>query len=285
MRSIFLSLLILTSVFINAQYNQAPIEPKVYVYKIVDSDSLKAFVFFPLDRLINKKYPSIAVFHGGGWAMGEASWGFGRAQRFAEMGMVSISVQYRISDNKEITPIEAMEDTRDFFIWARENSSDLGISNESIAAYGWSAGAHLIACSAVFPSYSPDSNISSIPNALILHSPALSVINDGWFEQLLLQRGKPIEYSPAEHITGELPPSIIVIGRDDTVTPLKYSEFFQSEMLKYGNICELHVYEGVGHLFTPSDQPDNGWPNPDKEVSKKAFSDIDRFLKGLKYLK
>ena len=274
----------MTCSFINAQDENPPFEPNEYIYKIIGSDSLKAYVFYPGESLKDVEYPAMAIFHGGGWAMGEPSWGFGHAQRFAEMGMVSISVQYRISDQEEITPIEAMEDSRDFIIWARENSSDLGISSDSIAAYGWSAGAHLIASSAVFPGFSPDSNISSIPNVLILHSPALSVINDGWFEQLLLQRGKSIEYSPAEHISGTLPPSIIVIGRDDTVTPLKYSEFFQTEMLKHGNICELHVYNGVGHMFTPSDQPDNGWPKPDAEVSKKAFSEIDRFLKGLGYV-
>ena len=41
--------------------------------------------------------------------------------------------------------------------------------------------------------------------------------------------------------------------------------------------------DGVGHLFTPL--PDNGWPKPDKEVSKKAFNQVDLFLKGLGYIK
>ena len=278
-----LILLILICGVTEAQDNPTRFEPIEYTYKIIGIDSLKAYVFFPADRPDTDKYASIAIFHGGGWAMGDPSWGFGRAQRFAQMGMISISVQYRISDEKTITPIDAIEDTRDFFIWARENSSDLRINKDSIAAYGWSAGAHLIASSAVFPGFNSDSSISSVPNALILHSPALSVINDVWFEKLLLQKGKPKDYSPAEHIRGKLPPSIIVIGRDDTVTPLKYSESFQDEMIRCGNICELHIYDGVGHLFTPSDQPDNGWPKPDKEVSKKAFNDIDLFLKQLGY--
>jgi acetyl esterase len=204
--------------------------------------------------------------------MGEPSWGFRHAERFSKLGLVSIVAQYRLSDEKYITPIDAMADARDLFIWVRENSNELEIIKDSVAAYGWSAGAHLIASSAVFPSYHSDSSISNIPDALILHSPTLSLVNDEWFNKLLLDKGNPIDYSPAESIKENMPPSIIVIGRDDTITPLKGSELFHNSMLKYGNISFLHIYDGVGHLFTPSDQPDNGWPKPDKNVSAKAFS-------------
>ena len=285
MKNKILILFILICGIIKAQDNPITSEPKEYIYKIVGSDSLKAYVFFPINKSADETYPSIAIFHGGGWVIGEPSWGFSRAKKYAKLGLVSISVQYRLSDEESITPIDAMEDARDFFIWARKNSTDLLLKVDQIAAYGWSAGAHLIASSAVFPDVSADSSISSIPDALILHSPALSLINDGWFEKILLQKGEPIDYSPAEHIRENLPPSIIVIGRDDTVTPLKYSVFFRDEMIKHGNICHLNIYDGVGHLFTPSDQPDNGWPNPDKEVTKKAFDEIDLFLEELGYIK
>jgi len=285
MKNKILIVFILICGFIKAQDNQAPLEPIEYIYKIIGSDSLKAYVFYPSNISENENRATVVIFHGGGWVMGEPSWGFWHAKRFARLGMVSIVAQYRLADEKSVTPIDAMEDTKDLIMWARENSTDFRVDKNSIAAYGWSAGAHLITSSAVFPSFNADSSISSIPNALILDSPALSVINDGWFEKLLLQKGRPIDYSPAEHIRENLPPSIIVIGRDDTVTPLKYSEFFQSEMIKHGNICELHIYDGVGHLFTPSDQPDNGWPKPDKEVSEKAFNEIDLFLKGIGYTK
>jgi len=270
---------------LKAQDNTNSIEPVEFIYKIIGADSLKAYVFFPAEKLNDEKHASIAIFHGGGWVMGEPSWGFRHAKKYVNMGLVSMAVQYRLSDEKNITPIEAIEDTRDFFIWTRENAKDLKINNNEIAAFGWSAGAHLIASAAVFPRYGSDSTITSIPNALILQSPALSVVNDGWFEKLLLNKGNPIDYSPAEHIQGEMPPTIIIVGRDDTVTPLGESELFHEKMLKYGNESYLHIYDGVGHLFTPSDQPDNGWPNPDKEVSEKAFYKVDLFLKNHNYIK
>ncbi|MEM9687573.1 MAG: dienelactone hydrolase family protein [Bacteroidota bacterium] len=75
------------------------------------------------------------------------------------------------------------------------------------------------------------------------------------------------------------------VGRTDTVTPLKGSEVFHNAMLKYGNDSELHVYDGVGHLFTPSTEPDDGWPNPDKEIRAKAQKEIDKFLEKHGYIK
>jgi len=268
-----------------AQDTKKPIEPKEYTYKITGEDSLKAYLFFPADESAEELHASMVIFHGGGWSIGEPSWGFSYAEKYANLGLVSIAVQYRLSNQKDITPVDAMEDARDLMIWVRENSEDLKIDKDRIAAFGWSAGAHLIASAAVFPGYGSDSAISSIPNALILQSPALSIVNNGWFSKLLLNKGNPVDYSPAEHMKGDMPPSIIVVGRDDTVTPLGESELFHKNMLKHGNKSLLFIYEGVGHLFTPSDQPDNGWPKPDKEVSKKAFNEIDLFLKSLNYIK
>lgn len=284
MRYKFLFLSIILCTGLEAQDNTNSIEPIEYIYKIVGTDSLKAYVFFPVNEPVIDEHASIAIFHGGGWSIGEPSWGFGYAQKYAKLGLVSVSVQYRLSDEKNITPIDAMEDARDFFIWARENAKVLKINIDKIAAFGWSAGAHLIAGAAVFPGYGSDSVITSIPDALILQSPALSIVNDGWFNKLLINKGYPIDYSPAEHIKGDMPPSIIVVGRDDTVTPIEESELFHTNMLKYNNESHLFIFDGVGHLFTPSDQPDDGWPKPDEKVSEKAFEEVDLFLKSLNYI-
>ena len=143
----------------------------------------------------------------------------------------------------------------------------------------------MAASTAVFPSYNADNSISSMPNALILSSPAVSLLQDKWFAQLLLARGNPIDYSPAEHINENVPPSLILVGKDDTVNPLYQAKLFHNNMLKYDNDSFLHVYDGVGHLFTPSDQPDDGWPNPDKEIKAKVDSEMLLFLKNLGYLK
>lgn len=77
MQNKILLLLIFLCGIAKAQDNSSPIE---FTYKIIGTDSLKAYVFFPKDITDNESKPSIAIFHGGGWAMGEPSWGFGYAK-------------------------------------------------------------------------------------------------------------------------------------------------------------------------------------------------------------
>ena len=265
---------------IKAQKQNTPVE---FIYKVTETDSLSAFVFYPDNILEKESIPAVAIFHGGGWAMGKPSWGFGYAADYAEKGLVAISVQYRLSDQKSITPIDAMEDAQDFFLWLRENAASMKVHRDSIAAFGWSAGGHLVSSASVFPKYSTDSSFNSSPNVLILQSPAVSPVNDTWFTQLLLDRGEAKNYSPAQHIKENMPPTIIVVGKEDTVTPACYSELFRDNMLQKQNLCELYIYEGVGHLFTPAHLSDKGYPQPDPEVSKKAFAQVDKFLMALGY--
>ncbi len=52
-----------------------------------------------------------------------------------------------------------------------------------------------------------------------------------------------------------------------------------------GNTCELHVYEGFGHLFTPAGIPDNGQPQPDAATRSDALVRAERFLRSLGYIK
>lgn len=85
--------------------------------------------------------------------------------------------------------------------------------------------------------------------------------------------------------SGGLPPTIIVEGRNDSVTPLKGVQLFYEKMIAKGNYCELWIYDGVGHLFTPSSMPDNGDPYPDPEIQKKATSREDEFLRKYGFIR
>ncbi|MFQ5583551.1 MAG: prolyl oligopeptidase family serine peptidase, partial [Calditrichia bacterium] len=153
-------------------------------------------------------------------------------------------------------------------------------------AYGWSAGAHLAASAAIFTGKT-DSNkeVSCIPNALILVSPALSLSNDGWVKRILLDRVPVKSISPAEHVRKNMPPTIILIGREDTVTPLEGTQRFCLAMEEKGNKVELHIFDNVGHLFTPAGEPDDRWPNPDKEVQARAYKKADEFLEMHGFIK
>jgi hypothetical protein len=52
-----------------------------------------------------------------------------------------------------------------------------------------------------------------------------------------------------------------------------------------GNSCELEIYRGYGHLFTPAGKDDSGLPEPDSATSAAADERADRFLRERGFLK
>ncbi len=282
---ILFSILFLSTFFIaNAQKDADATIPEEFTYDV--ENQLKIYRILPSDYDAKKQYPAMVIFHGGGWAIGEASWGFSSANHYASKGMIAFSVQYRLEDSeKGITPYESVLDAQTAIRWVRENTTTFSIDKDKIAAYGWSAGAHLAACAAIFENLdSPDQKMSSAPNLLALKSPALSLLVYKQFQERLGDKIKVEDISPTEHVSETTPPTIVVIGRADTVTPLEGSEAFHTKMIALGNDSQLHIYDKVGHLFTPDSEPDDGWPNPDKATSQKAQAAIDAFLEKHGYI-
>ncbi len=259
-------------------------EPKVRIYATHGGVELKAYIFSADNVDGRQRLPAIVLFHGGGWIVGDPEWAFARAKHFAERGMVAVAAQYRLSDEKTITPLEAMADARAVIRWMREQSDSLGIDPGRIAAYGWSAGAHLAVSAALFDD-APVPEISAAPNALVLVSPAVALQSDAHVRRLLGQRADVRDISPDEHVRKGLPPMLILQGNVDTVTPLGGVKRFCDRVQAAGNTCELRVYEGYGHLFTPAGIPDAGRPQPDAATAANALAQADRFLQALGFQK
>lgn len=261
-----------------------PLAPVEHVYAQPGGTQLKAYVF-SLGKPGGERRPAIVLLHGGGWTMGEPAWAFPRARHFAEHGMVAVAAQYRLSDQKEVTPHEAMADARAVIRWVRLHADSLDIDPKRVVAYGWSAGGHLAASAAIFDLDGSGDSVSSRPDALVLVSPAVSLVADGWVQRLLRGRGTARDISPDEHVRKGVPPTLILQGNVDTVTPMAGAKRFCERMRVAGNVCELHVYEGFGHLFTPAGTPDDGMPQPDQATSEDASKRADRFLEALGFLK
>jgi acetyl esterase len=258
--------------------------PVAHLYAKTPGGGLKAFVFSPRAQAGHHRRAAIVLFHGGGWSMGEPEWAFSRARHFAERGMIAVAAQYRLSDQDSVTPIEAMADARAVIQWMRAQADSLDIDPGRIAAYGWSAGGHLAVCAATFDDSSAAGNVSSAPNALVLVSPAVSVGSDGWFQRLLGKRADARDFTPDEHVRKGMPPTLILQGSIDTVTPLAGAKCFCDRMRAADNVCELQVYEDVGHLFTPKGIPDDGWPQPDPQTAKAAAAKADEFLISIGFM-
>ena len=259
-------------------------ESRVYVYREVDGLKLNAYVFSPLGEKSPKPTAAVLCFHGGGWVAGSAEWTAKEAKRFAALGLTAVSIDYRLSEGK-ITPIEALDDVRAAFRWIRARAAEFNIDPKHVAGYGVSAGGHLAAAAATVNLPGDGINgAGSKPDLLLLWSPALDVAADGWFVKLLQGRVNAAAYSPLEHAGASTPPTCIVNGDKDTLTPLAKAERFRDRVIRAGGVCELHAYPGVGHLLTRNlaDQEDNF--DPDPKFKADGIYQMERFLVDHGYL-
>ena len=282
-RHVFVSLFSLCIAVHAATGTQPPPSgPEIIVYKTVAGEKLKAHIFRPAGTNLSQTRPAIVLFHGGGWAIGSPDWVYDGAKRYASFGAVTVAAQYRLSDkNTLVTPIEALEDARDLVRWMRRNASNLGIDPNHIAAYGISAGGHLAASLAFF-GVAETNEISAIPNAVVLISPAVSLGHDAFFQSLLGKRALAAEYSPDEQTHQAPPPTILFNGSADEITPLEGAKRYCDSMTRLGGDCELHSYAGVGHLFTRKlpFSMSNFDPDPDAWADVTARSDTFLATRG-----
>jgi acetyl esterase/lipase len=228
------------------------------VYKTIDSLKLKIDIFYTDQSFERENNTAIVFFHGGGWAFGTPGEFFTTCERYAKMGMVTFSVDYRLSiengvtPNKMISPIESVMDAKSAMRWVRENAGKFHIDGNKIVAAGQSAGGHLALCTAMIDDYNEKSDSLSIscrPDAILLFSACVNAV-EGWCDRLLADRRNKIwSISPAHNIKRGMPPMIEFHGRYDEQVPFWTVQFFESAMKKEGNYFELHTYEGMRHYL------------------------------------
>lgn len=256
-------------------------DPVTQFYAKRSGVTLRAVVYRPEGWRPRELRPAVVVLHGLGWTKAQPEWGEAYAKHYASKGLVSICPQYRLPHGS-ITPIDSIEDARDAIRWVRANHAALGIDPKRIAVHGLSAGGHLALAAAMFQG---NSSVSPIPNALILYSPAVDLAGNQAFQQMIGEKTPAVSVSPMANVTKGMPPTIILQGDIDTVTPFAAAKLFCEKMKAEGNRCELNRYMYVGHLFTPKGKPDDKTPKPDPRVEAAALVKVDAFLASLGYFK
>ena len=258
MRVILVAMLVL-GVGCRAKTVPEPVPVGSAAYAVAGNDTLRLYRFGVFTDSTPR--PAVLLLHGGGWTHGDPSWVFPAAQAFADGGFVALAVQYRLSDSLR-TPIEALADVCTALRWTRLQADSLGVDSNRVAIYGVSAGGHLAASTVTVGC--PDAVLDRGADALLLLSPALDVARDGHFVRLLNGRVDAAVISPISAGRVPMPPTVIVQGGEDTLTPGSGPTQFCLLVVSARQLCDLRVYEGLGHLLTRqlADQERNYDPDP-----------------------
>ncbi|MDF1860391.1 MAG: CocE/NonD family hydrolase [Verrucomicrobiales bacterium] len=223
------------------------------IYKKIDGRELEMHLFHPEGHdPARDRRPAFLFIHGGGWAGGEPLRFYSFARHFADLGMVTASIQYRLWDRsgKGNTVFDCVKDGRSAVRYLRENAAALGIDPDKIAISGGSAGGHVAVSAALFDEVNESTDnleISCRPDLMVLLNPVIDTSDAGYGKVRIGERWK--ELSPVHHVKSGLPPTIIFHPTGDQVVPYLGSKQFHEASLKLGNESELVDYEGGWHGY------------------------------------
>ena len=225
------------------------VQTDTLVYKQIDGHDLEMIVYEP-QLNSNLNLPAIVFFFGGGWVGGSPGHFRLQAEYLASRGIVAVCPDYRTKSRHGTSPFESVKDARSAMRYIKIHGPELGIDTSRIVASGGSAGGHLAACTAIIDDINEstdDLSVFPVPMALVLFNPVVDTGKRGYGWEKV--KGREFEISPVHHINSDVPPTLIMHGKNDTTVPYENVERFEQAMIQHGNQCELIGYQSKGHGF------------------------------------
>lgn len=248
------------------------IRQETHLYRRTPQGNLTSHVFYPPDWKKEDRRPVVAFFYGGGWRNGSPAQFLPQAEYFAVRGLVCVVFDYRVLSRHGTGPDASVADARAALRWIRAQADVLGIDPTRVAAVGGSAGAHLVAMTAVNNAVEPgveDPRISCRPDAQVLFNPPLDLTE----MNIRDEAGRAVSWalSPLLHVQSGLPPAVLFYGSTDPF--LEQGRRYWQKTREADNSCQLFVAPDAPHGFF-NQAP---WL-----VSTTV--EVDRFLQRLGYL-
>lgn len=246
------------------------------VYRTVEGDELLADIYVPPGAAL---HPAVLVVHGGAWGYGKP-WQMWRiSQRLGDHGYTVVNIGYHLAPRYHYpTPLE---DCRAGVRWMRAHAAELRVDPQRIAAWGYSAGGHLVALLALNPPDPDDARLGSsrVQAAVIggaptdlVHMPPTFLVRF-FVERFLgssLKENRALydAASPLHQVSGDDPPTFVYHGASDGIVPVQQSRALDRALAKAAVVHHYEERDG-GHLsmFLFDD-----------EVIESAIRFLDRWL-------
>lgn len=232
-------------------------------YAKPDGIQLQLDIFRP--KQAQGRSPVIIFVHGGGWKNGNRKSGEKNAAWLAAEGFSIVSISYRLTDVAE-WPAQ-IDDCYEAVRWVRRNANKYNFDADHIAAWGTSAGGHLVNLMGTRPC-PHDEAVSSRVQAVcdwfgpseLLTMPPNNVGDGRTAEDVANSNGAKLlgatvrdvpqianDASGLYHVTSDDPPFLIMHGSDDPGVPLSQSQMLNDKLRTANVDSTLHIVKGAGH--------------------------------------
>ncbi|NDI87342.1 alpha/beta hydrolase [Undibacterium crateris] len=216
--------------------------------------------------------PLVLVVHGGGWSSGSREDYHGLQSWLSQQGLASLSIDYRLAPAARF-PAQA-EDTRCALQWVQQQAPALGIQPDRLAGFGISAGAHLLALTALPASAAKRSPVKQAAlRCVVLHGAPTDLL--AWWRsssddmsgpmsqrrmlmQLFGQGADQAEpayraASPLYHVKNLSfgsggPRWLLLHGEQDVTVPVQQAQRFTDAIKAAGGQAELLRLPDTGHI-------------------------------------
>ena len=193
-----------------------------------------------IGQLPKQKSPAIIFVHGGGFKTGDKQQDMyiKMCRKFAKVGYVSFSINYRLSTQEKITlPIldNAVNDVLTAIKWIQVHCDEYGIDSKKMIVVGDSAGGGIV----VNAAYS-DEGKKWIAACIDLWGGLPFSQN----EPDINKYGQPVNYHPVQT---DIPPTCIFHSREDDIIPVSTSLNLSDELKSKGIEHEIHILDSADH--------------------------------------
>ncbi len=213
--------------------------------------------------------PLIIWIHGGGWKAGDKRQC--PAARLVSEGYAIASLDYRLSQDA-VFPAQ-LEDCKAAVRWLRAHAAEYHLDPQKFAAWGSSAGGHLVALLGVTGKtrefdVGANLDISSAVQCVVdyfgpadlltmgrMSGPQSRIDHDAADSPEADLLGGPIQKnpklalraSPTTYVQTGAPPFLIVHGDADQIVPMGQSQLLDKKLRAAGDESTLHIVKGGGH--------------------------------------